>query len=125
MNKNILLGGLLIAAFSLPVHAAPKPVSYKDDIHPILQDYCLGCHVPGGKGYERSGLDLRTYESLMKGTRFGPVVKPGSSLSSTLNVVVSGHADPSISMPFGLKGGLPKEKIDLLNVWVDQGAQNN
>jgi len=92
---------------------------------PIFQDYCLGCHVPGGKGYEKSGLDLRTYKGLMKGTKFGPVVKPGSSLSSTLNVLVSGHADPSITMPLGVKGGLPKDKTDLLNRWVDQGAKDN
>ena len=80
---------------------------------------------PGGKGFEKSGLDLRTYKSLMKGTKFGPVVTPGSRLTSTLNVLVSGHADPAISMPFGIKGGLPKDKVDLLNQWVNQGAKDN
>lgn len=129
MKTRLLPHAILLAAFSLPAlaQAAPvqNPVSFKNDIRPILDDYCMGCHVPGGKGYEKSGLDLRSYDGLMKGTKFGPVVTPGSSLTSTLNVLVSGHGDPSISMPFGIKGGLPKDKVDLLNKWVNQGAKDN
>ena len=130
MKTNILLSSFLLATCSLPVWAqstAPvqKMISFKTDVRSILDDYCMGCHVPGGKGYEKSGLDLRTYQSLMKGTKFGPVITPGSSLTSTLNVLVSGHADPAISMPFGIKGGLPKEKVEILNKWVNQGAKDN
>jgi mono/diheme cytochrome c family protein len=124
MKVKILLGGALLTVFSLPA-LAQKEISYKNDIFPIFQDYCLSCHVPGGKGYNKSGFDLRTYQSLMKGTNFGPVIQPGSSLTSTLNVLVSGHASPAISMPYGIKGGLPKDKANLLNKWVDQGAKNN
>jgi len=124
MKITILLGSVLLTAFSLPAFAE-KEISYKKDIYPIFQDYCLSCHVPGGKGYNKSGFDMRTYQSLMKGTKFGPVVQPGSSLTSTLNVLVSGHANPAISMPYGIKGGLPKDKTTLLNKWVDQGAKNN
>lgn len=130
MKTRILPCATLLAAFALPALAqntapAKKEVSFKTDVRTILNDYCMGCHVPGGKGYEKSGLDLRTYQSLMKGTKFGPVITPGSSLTSTLNVLVSGHADPAISMPFGIKAGLPKDKVDLLNKWVNQGAKNN
>ena len=130
MNARILVGALSLAALSLPALAQvtaheQKEISYKTDVRPILDDYCMSCHVPGGKGFAKSGLDLRTYESLMKGTKFGPVVKPGSSLTSTLIVLVSGHADPAISMPFGVKGGLSKEMVDTLNNWVNQGAKNN
>ena len=124
MKAKFLLGGALLTAFSLPA-LAQKEVSYKKDIYPIFQDYCLSCHVPGGKGYNKSGFDMRTYQSLMKGTKFGPVIQPGSSLTSTLNVLVSGHASPAVSMPFGIKGGLPKDKFNLLNTWVDQGAKDN
>ena len=125
MKAGILLGGsLLVAVFSFPAFAE-KEVSYKNDVFPVFQDYCLSCHVPGGKGYTKSGFDLRTYKSLMKGTKFGPVVQPGSSLTSTLNVLVSGHSNSAISMPYGIKGGLPKDKSSLLNIWVDQGAKDN
>ena len=124
MKIIILLASVLLTAFSLPAFAE-KEISYKKAIFPIFQDYCLSCHVPGGKGYNKSGFDLRTYQSLMKGTKFGPVVQPGSSLTSTLNVLVSGHASPAVSMPYGIKGGLPKDKFNLLNKWVDQGAKDN
>ena len=124
MRINILLSSVLLTAISLPAFAIGE-ISYKNDIFPIFQDYCLNCHVPGGKGYIKSGFDLRTFQSLMKGTKFGPVVNPGSSLTSTLNVLVSGHANPAISMPYGIKGGLPKDKTHLLDKWVDQGAKNN
>lgn len=130
MKTTRSLAFSLLAAFSITASAqnpAPpeKTISYKNDVYPILHDYCMGCHVPGGKGYEKSGLDLSTYQSLMKGTTFGAVIKPGSALSSTLNVLVSGHQDAAITMPFGIKGGLPRGKLDILNGWVNQGAKNN
>ena len=130
MKIQILLGAVSLVVFPLTSLAqsalsTQKEISFKTDVRPILDDYCMGCHVPGGKGFEKSGLDLRTYQSLMKGTKFGSVVTPGSSMTSTLNVLVSGHANPAISMPLGVNGGLPKDKVELLNKWVNQGAKNN
>jgi hypothetical protein len=124
MKYRVFAGYAVLALLSFPA-LAQKEVSYKADIRPILNDYCKSCHVPGGKGYEKSGLDMRTYASLMKGTRFGPIIKPGNSQDSTLIVLVEGRADPSISMPYGVKGSLSKDKISLLRKWIDQGAKNN
>jgi hypothetical protein len=111
------------------VVAAPKtptpPVSYKTDVTPIIHDYCLSCHEPGGKGFEKSGLDMRTYASLMKGTKFGAIVKPGDSFTSILIQVVEGRVHASIKMPYGMSGGLAKDKIGVLKKWVDQGAKDN
>ena len=98
-NKILAIAGKVVKDFYLVQQDGEVEISYKNDIYPIFKDYCLSCHVPGGKGYDKSGFDLRTYQSLMKGTKFGTVVKPGSSLSSTLNVLVSGHASPAVSMP--------------------------
>lgn len=126
MKTGIFLGGLMLAVFSFSaVGQGQKEVSFKNDIRPILNDYCLSCHQPGGKGYEKSGLDMRTYESLMKGTRFGAVIKPGDSFSSVLIMLVEGRADPSIKMPFGINGNLSKGNINLLKKWIDQGAKDN
>ena len=124
MKIKFLFGCILLSTFPLQAFAE-KEVSYKRDVFPIFQDYCLSCHMPGGKGYDKSGFDLRTYQSLMKGTKFGPIIQPGSSLTSTLNVLVSGHANPAVSMPYGIKGGLPMDKTAVLNKWVNQGAKNN
>ncbi len=99
-------------------------IRFKADVQPILKQHCAECHLAGGKGYEKSGLLMSSYESLMKGTRFGPVIKPGDSLSSTLIMLVEGRADPSIKMPHGRKP-LSKEEIARLRTWVEQGARNN
>jgi hypothetical protein len=126
MKTKFLLGGSILAVLSLPALGADKAeVSFSKDIQPIINDYCLSCHHPGGKGYVRSGLDLRTYGSMMKGTRYGAVIKPGDSFASTLIMLVEGRADPSIKMPFGINGNLSKDKIDLFKKWIDQGARDN
>ncbi len=128
MKNQYLLEGFVLAA-SFLVTAFPAlalgDASYANDVKPILHDYCLSCHQPGGKGYERSGLDMRTYESLMKGTKFGAVIKPGDSYSSVLIELVEGRAHPSLKMPYGLEGGLAKDKIEILKKWVKQGARDN
>src|SRR3974377_1606513 len=57
--------------------------SFPEDVFPIFKGRCVDCHHPGGSGYEVSGLDLTTYEGLMKGTKAGPMVIPGDPESST------------------------------------------
>ena len=99
--------------------------SFKKDVSPIIHDYCLSCHQPGGKGYEKSGLDMRTYQSLMKGTNFGTIIKPGDSFTSIFIQVIEGRVHASIKMPYGMNGGLSKETIGVLKRWVDQGAKDN
>jgi len=124
MKTGIVCSSLLVSSALLLAGCSEKEISYKADIQPILQQYCLECHAEGGKGYEKSGLLLTSYEGVMKGTRFGSIIKPGDALSSTLIMLVEGRADPSIKMPHG-KESLPKEKIELLKQWVKQGAKNN
>ena len=100
-----------------------KPLTYQADIKPILENKCVSCHKSGGEGHAKSGLILDSYEGLMKGTQFGPVVTPGSSTSSTLYRLVSGKADPSLRMPHG-QDPLPAETVKLIGKWIDQGAKN-
>lgn len=124
-----LLLGLIIPLIVLPgcdkAEKAPEMVSYSKEIVPLLQKYCLECHVSGGSGYQASGLDMSSYETVMKGTKFGPVIKAGDSLSSTLVILVEGRADPSIKMPHGNREGLTPDEIKTLRAWIDQGAKNN
>jgi len=67
---------------------------------------------------------MSSYETLMKGGKFGKLVIPGDPLTSTLNMLVEGRADPSIRMPHG-RGKLPDREIEILRVWVKEGAKNN
>lgn len=115
--------GFLIA---LPIMTAcgNKEISYKANVEPILKQYCLECHSEKGQGYEKSGLLMSTYDSLMKGTRFGAIIKPGDSLSSTLVMLIEGRADASIRMPHG-RASMPREQTNTIKKWVEQGAKNN
>ena len=103
---------------------APSGVSYSKDVQQILAKNCSECHAPGKQGFVASGLDTTTYVSLMKGGKFGALIKPGDALSSTLNMLVEGRAHASIRMPHG-KEKLADKDIELLKVWVNEGAKNN
>ena len=141
MKTRMLLGAVILIALSfnalaedvalVPAHDAikvlrPGEVSFKDDVQPILHDYCVSCHSRGGKGYAKSGLDLTSYEGLMKGTKFGPVVIPGNSDASTFTKLLTG-TNRGLKMPMGLNatGTLDRQYILILRKWVKQGAKNN
>jgi uncharacterized membrane protein len=115
---------LVVTALSACGRSEPA-VSFASDVKPILQKRCGECHAPGQPGYEASQLGFATYDELMKGTKFGPVVVPGDSLGSNLIILVEGRADPSIAMPHGDNEPLLKGEIETLKVWIDQGAVNN
>src|SRR5665811_2626403 len=97
-NRTLLVVVLSMLSFSSLATAAQAEASYKNDVVPIIHDYCLNCHEPGGKGYEKSGLNMTTYESLMKGTKFGAVIKPGDSFTSILIQVIEGRVHASIKI---------------------------
>lgn len=142
MKIRKLLGGAMLAALSFNALAvvgdssAPEQgslkvlskeeVSFKNDVQPILHDYCVNCHMPGGKGYLKSGLDLTSYDNLMKGTKFGKVVIPGNSEASTFTKLLTG-TNKGLKMPAGLNasGTLDRQYILTLRKWVKQGAKNN
>jgi len=100
-------------------------VSYSKDIEPILAASCLECHANGGTGQVKSGLSMVTYADLMKGTKFGAIIKPGDSLSSTLVLLIEGKADPSLKMPHGDRKPLSVEQIKTIKTWINEGAPNN
>jgi hypothetical protein len=60
-------------------------------------------HQPGGAGYEKSGLDLTTYEGLMKGTKFGAMVIPRDPEGSNLMWLLDWRASPEVRMAHGKK----------------------
>lgn len=105
--------------------AGEEAVSFSQDVKPILDQNCLACHQEGGEGFQSSGFSMVSYEDLMKGTQFGPMVIGGDSAGSNLIVLMEGRADPSISMPHGSMSPVKKTDIEKIRLWVDQGAKNN
>jgi len=100
-------------------------VSFSQDVQPIINQHCIECHEVGGKGEVASGLNLTSYEDVMKGTSAGPMVIAGDVEGSNLLVLIEGRADPSISMPHGDNEPVPKEDIQTIRTWIGQGAKNN
>ena len=124
MVTRVRVCGVMLICLYMLGACAPRDVSYSADVQPILKQYCLECHVPGGAGYLASGYDMSSYESFMKGGQFGAFVIPGDPLASNLIVLVEGRAHPSIRMPHG-REKLSDSEIEVLKAWVQQGAKNN
>ncbi len=90
-----------------------KPVSFKDDVAPILVSNCGGCHVTGMRGR----FSMSSYEVLMQGPRAGKVVFPGSSTGSRVIEVIEGGEMP----PNGTK--VSDAHLSTLKRWIDEGAK--
>lgn len=124
---------LTVAGICLTMIGCERDVSYSDDIRPILEASCNQCHDAAAEGEAVSGLSLKTYDDLMKGTRFGKVVVPGSAMSSALYLTVAGKTAPEIRMPphhdeslaQGKGVQLSAHQIELIERWINAGAPNN
>lgn len=127
LTSSIVVGSLsLIGTLALlPIsHACAQKatMSYSEDIAPIFRGWCVSCHQPGGEGVKGSGLDLTTYQGLMKGTKFGPMVIPRQPDISNLMILVTGEA--KVRMPLGHK---PLPNCLTMNIWswIFEGAKDN
>jgi len=121
--RTRVCGAMFVSLLMLGA-CSPRNISFSADVQPILQKYCLDCHVPGGAGYLASGFDMSSYETFMKGGKFGAFVIPGDPFASNLMVLVEGRAHPSIRMPHG-REKLADREIEVLKTWVQEGAKNN
>ncbi len=65
---------------------------------------------------------MDSYENLMWGTKYGPVVIPGASFSSRLYLLVADKAHPVMRMPHG-KPPLSEKEVLMIKSWIDQGAK--
>lgn len=97
-------------------------VSYQSDVLPILEASCISCH--GGPNEDGEivielGYDMSTYEGVMAGSDYGPVIEPGDPDGSLfLDMIVNGDM-PEDGDP------LSPEQIEIIRTWIAEGAQNN
>lgn len=126
VGRKLLSAALPIAlCVGLTGCAGEEAISFSQNVKPILDQNCLACHQPGGEGMESSGFSMVSYDELMIGTKFGPMIIAGDSEGSNLVVLMEGRADPSISMPHGSMKPVKKADIQMIRTWIDQGAKNN
>ena len=133
MNRKLILpiGAVMVLGASVlagarggEVRAASAKTSFVEDVMPILQGRCVSCHRPDGIGHDKSGLDLTSYDGLMKGTKFGPMVIPGEPETSNIMVLLDWRAAPELRMPHGQKK-LSTCDRDAIRTWIREGAKNN
>jgi WD40 repeat protein len=113
-------GAWLIAVCFTPVAmAADSPVSYFQDVWPVLQRQCQGCHQPNLRS---SGLDLTTFEGFAKGGSRGPAFNAAAPTQSLILKYVKGEAQPQ--MPLGATPLTPEEIASISN-WIIAGAKDD
>jgi mono/diheme cytochrome c family protein len=107
------LGGLEPGA-TLPPSGPP---SFADDVFPLLQERCGGCH--GSLG----GWDASTYDRVINSGNSGPAVIPGDVGASLLAQKILGTQTSGQIMPPA--GALSDEELEILLDWISAGAPNN
>ena len=118
--SQIVLAALAIGWASGSLLAAPPDrVDFRRDIQPILAENCFLCHGPDSKT-RKADLRLDIKEGALRKT--DPVIVPGKSGESELLTRVI-TTEPDQLMPPRKSGKtLTSRQIDLLKMWIDQGA---
>jgi mono/diheme cytochrome c family protein len=127
MGTAIAVGAFCVLAmpgFTRAAMAKEAPVSFQEDVAPVFQGRCVSCHSPGGEGYKASGLDLTTYQGLLAGTRFGPMVIPGDPDASNLMRMLDWRIAPQLRMPHSKKQLSVCDRSEI-RTWIRQGAKDN
>lgn len=130
--KTTLLG--IVCALALVVgcskseDAAPAPSDTKEPAKETASAYtkvqntltasCIGCH---GSGKPADGIDLSSYDSVMKGGEGGPIVVPGDPQKSLLVQALRGLNGVK-RMPLNGQP-LPEAQIKEVEDWIKAGAK--
>jgi len=124
--------GLMLALTDLPLtlvaHGEAQSshtkadASFSEDITPILEGKCVICHGgpdENGAIKKEMELDLTSYDALMVGSEFGPIVEPGNVEDSVLWMMIELGDMPQEGEP------LTTEELEVIKTWIAEGAQNN
>src|SRR5437016_5715587 len=117
---GLLLATLYLFIATPSAGAAPKgPVSFINDVAPILKKNCFGCH---GVKNPKGKFDMTKYETLRKGgTKDDPIV-PGKPDDSYIITVLTA-TDKTRMPPMDTGDALKKEDIAIIEQWVKEGAK--
>jgi hypothetical protein len=121
----LLAGALALAVLLAAPHTAAAgqsaqgPVSFINDVAPILKENCFACH----DAKKRKGkLDMTTFENFRKGGEHEDPVVPGKPDESHIIDVLTA-TDGSRMPPKDIGEALPKEKVAVIERWIKEGAK--
>ncbi len=98
-----------------PPEATPETLTltgaptYDNYVGPLVSTKCSGCHGD----LATAGLNMLTYEGMMKSAADGPVVVPGDSANSKLFQIQSAG---------GHFANLTADELAIIKEWIDSGA---
>lgn len=111
-----------------PPQQAEEPVSFSDDIQPILSARCLACHSPGGVASFLQLTDDQSYSNLVNQPALfseGKRVEPGDPGGSALYNRIADTGVSGGRMPPPPSSLLSPEEVDLVRRWIAEGAEDN
>jgi len=104
--------------FAAPA-SAQKPVSFINDVAPILKENCFACHDTKKKSGK---YDMTSYEKIRAGGANGDPVTPGKPEASEFHDLIV--TKEQRRMPPRDKGeAVPKEKASVIAQWIKEGAK--
>lgn len=104
---------LLLMAPAQDAHGADA--FWTSHVEPLLKEHCAECHNPTKT---KSGLDVSSLQSMLRGGERGSAVIPGRPDDSNLYKFLSSDAD--LHMPPGKRKALTDEEISLFKQWIQQ-----
>ena len=118
----ILCGAIAILAAWLilgnvpAANAQAKPVSFINDVAPILKENCFACH----DAKKRAGkYEMTSFEKLLGEDH----VVPGKITDSELFQLISSASDRRMPPKKDNLAPLAKPQIDVIKAWIEQGAK--
>jgi len=95
--------------------AAPGQALWDSHVEPLLKEHCVECHSPTKS---KSGLDLTSLQTILRGGDRGAAVIPGRPEESNLYKFLVAEADPH--MPPGKRKALAPDEVALIQQWIEK-----
>ena len=101
--------------------AQPNQVRFGVDVRPLLSHYCVQCHGPDEEN-RKADLRLDTKHGLFSGSGDQRIVVPGKPQESLLFQRITTHDKDDVMPPLESKKEISKDEIELIKLWITQGA---
>jgi uncharacterized membrane protein len=116
----LFLAILSVASPSSTAEPAKPAPTYAKDVQPFFKKYCVDCHNASER---KAGVNLETYETMMRSGKKGRNILPGDPDHSR---VISSLEGRSKKMPPRKYADQPtRSEIELVRAWIAAGAKKN
>ncbi len=119
LSRRIAWTFAAVLAFS-PLATPGSDALWTAHVEPLLKEHCAECHNPTKA---KSGLDVSSLQTLLRGGDRGTAVVAGRPDESNLYKFLSAEAD--IHMPPGKRERLSEEESGLIRKWIQEMKVGN